>query len=87
MRNTFEGSTDITIDVTPDQIGNHVAQITLINPVDTLDFNFDSDVKGNFHLVFHEMEDGEEGALQQILTYACAITRLQGTNQQQPARS
>jgi hypothetical protein len=61
MRNTFEGSTDITIDVTPDQIGNHVAQITLINPVDTLDFNFDSDVKGNFHLVFHEMEDGEEG--------------------------
>ena len=60
-RNTFEGNTDITIDVTPDQIGNHVTEIALINPADTLDFQFDSDVKGNFHLVFHETEDGEEG--------------------------
>ncbi len=60
-RNTFEGSTGITIDVTPDQIGVHVAQIELINPADTLDFNFDNEVIGNFHLVFQEMEDGQEG--------------------------
>ncbi|MFK7836441.1 MAG: hypothetical protein AB8B60_09490 [Sulfitobacter sp.] len=59
--NGFTSSTDITINVTPDQIGAHVAQIDLLNASDALDFEFSDDVSGNFHLVFYESEDGDQG--------------------------
>ncbi|MEP5727888.1 MAG: hypothetical protein ABJL67_00800 [Sulfitobacter sp.] len=59
--NGFTGSTDITIDVTAEQIGEHVAQIDLLNSADNLAFEFDPEVNGNFHLFFYEAEDGEEG--------------------------
>lgn len=57
----FGGSTSITLNVDADDIGEHVAQVSLINPADSLSFEFDADVNGNFHLFFHESETGEAG--------------------------
>ncbi len=53
--------TEITLNVSADQIAEHVAQIELHNPDSVLNFEFGDDVRGNFHLVFHEVEEGEEG--------------------------
>lgn len=57
----YANSTDITLNVSGEQIAEHVAQIELNNPQSTLAFDFADDVNGNFHLVFHEVEEGEEG--------------------------
>jgi hypothetical protein len=51
----YPGPTDITYQVTQEQIGAHVAQINLSNPGDTLSFEFGSDVTGNLHLLTEEI--------------------------------
>ncbi len=58
---TFEGSTDITLDVEDAHIGTHIAKIDLTNPADTLHLEFGEEVDGDIHLLFYENEDGEEG--------------------------
>lgn len=57
----FSGSTAISLDVDPDQIGTHVAQVSLVNQVDTLRFDIDPAVEGNFHLFLYEEEIDVEG--------------------------
>lgn len=60
-RYDFGGSTNITLNVAADHIGEHVAQVSLVNPADGLNFEFDANVNGNFHLFFHESETGQAG--------------------------
>lgn len=58
----FDTSTDITLEVAQEHIGQNMAQIDLTNPNDTLHFEFDEDVVGNMHLVYTEIEEeGEDG--------------------------
>ena len=57
---SFENETDITINVTPEQIGTHIAALELINPADALHFELSDDVGGQLHLVTHE-EETENG--------------------------
>lgn len=54
----FEGATHITLIVEPEHIGEHVAQIDLSNPNDTLDFRF-SKMQPNMHLHYDENDTME----------------------------
>lgn len=58
---SYTSTTDITLDVEPDQIGTSVADIELVNPNDTLHFDFGTEATGNFHLVFKDEESGTSG--------------------------
>ncbi|MFC6583184.1 hypothetical protein [Sulfitobacter aestuariivivens] len=46
----YAGATDITYEVTPDQIGQHAAFIDLSNPGHTLNFEFGAGLTGNLHM-------------------------------------
>ncbi len=58
LNKTFEGKTDISISVDGDHIGTHVAKIDLINPKDTVNFEF-ANANGSFHILFFEADDTE----------------------------
>jgi len=62
---TFADSARIELNVTQEQIGEHVSQIDLQNPNDSLFFNFGADVTGNLHLVYN---DAEQDSLDDMLT-------------------
>lgn len=57
---TYQSSAEISLDVSAQQIGTHIAQIDLENPQDSLTLRFDDSVSGNFHLVFEESDTGTE---------------------------
>ena len=53
---TYPGSTEISLNVTDNQIGENIAEVDLRNPADSLHFEMSPDVGGNLHLVTHEVE-------------------------------
>jgi hypothetical protein len=61
LTKSYEGSTEINIDVAQDHVGGHIAQIDLSNPDDSVHFEFAEDVTGNYHLVYNEVDQGDEG--------------------------
>jgi hypothetical protein len=61
LTNTYEGNTNITMNVAQTDVGTQIAQIDLSNPADTLRFEFADDVIGNYHLAYNEVEQDDAG--------------------------
>ena len=62
-RLNFDHATRINVNVTDDQIGAHTALIDLLNPNDSLTFDFDPELGHNVHLVFDDEETDKSNTI------------------------